>query len=72
MAAILVPVSGIDVVAEGGIGALKSDVSLDATGVYAAFTAGSGAAIPGSFIPKTGSDEEIVTEADDPDRHRLS
>jgi hypothetical protein len=72
IAAILVAVSGFDLVADGGIGVLKNDVFLDAAGVDAAFVANLSAAKPGGGASVTGSDIEIVAEANDPDCHRLS
>jgi hypothetical protein len=69
VAAILVAISCVDLLADGGIGVRKSYVFLQATSVDAAFVASPRAAEPGGIGPVGGLNVEIFAEPDNPDYH---
>jgi hypothetical protein len=72
MAAVLVTVRVIDRAAEGGINVAESHFLLDSAGTDAAFMPCLDAAKLRRGAPVHGPDAQLVTDADDPDRHQLS
>jgi hypothetical protein len=73
VAAVLGAVRRVDLVVDAGVGLLhEGDVFLNAAGPDPAFVVHLRDAEPGTAAPLEGSDVEVVAEADDPNRHRVS
>jgi hypothetical protein len=71
VASILCAVRVIDSIFEVALRIDEGDVSRDTAGRAATFVAHRCAPEPGGGSPIHGSDEEVVTQADDPDRGRF-
>jgi hypothetical protein len=71
VASILCAVRVIDSIIEVALRIDECDVSRDAAGRDATFVVHLCAPEPGGGSPVDGSDEEVVTQADDPDRGRF-
>ena len=72
MPTILDSVSVVDLVVDCGIGFLKSDIFLHATGGDAAFVTNLRATQPGDGWTISRSNVDIVANPDDPDYYRIA
>jgi hypothetical protein len=65
-------VRSVDFVVDVVIGVVERDVPLDAARSDPTFVPRPSASEPGGGGPVDGSDVEVLTSADDPDRHRVA
>src|SRR5688500_4477580 len=73
VATVLCAVGGVDLFIDLGVSLLQEcDIFFDAASADVALVAHLGATEPGGGAPMNRSDIEIIANADDPDRHRVS
>lgn len=72
MAPVFGAVRGVDLVGKRRVGILKQDMLVDTTSLDVALASRPSAAVPGSGVPESRSDIEIIAATDDPNCYRFS